>query len=99
MQTRDYRITDQYIPPSGASVEESKAKATEWAKQFALPSPEQQGENLAKLIEQMQQRGTPDPVYDPVSTTYTTEKSKLSLIVGGITVVAVVAALWWRFRK
>lgn len=76
-------------------------KAAEWAKQFALPSPEQQGESLAKLIEQMQQTGKPAPGYDPVATPtpLQPEKSKLPLIIGGVTLIAVVAALWWRFRK
>jgi hypothetical protein len=99
-RTAEYRITDKHKPPAGASVEESKAKAEEWAKQFVLPTPEQQGANLAKLIEQMQQQGTPAPGYDPVNTVYTpTAKSKLPLIIGGIVLVAVGAALWWRFRK
>lgn len=66
-----------------------------------LPSPEQQGENLARLIEQMQQQGRPAPGYDPVSTPAPAPlpKSKLPLIIGGVALVATVAALWWRFRK
>jgi hypothetical protein len=65
----------------------------------ALPTPEQQGANLAKFIEQLQQRGVQEPAHDPsVSTTPTEEKSKLPLILGGVVLVAVGAALWWRFK-
>lgn len=100
-QTQDVKPTDRLGPPTGSSVENAKMKAAEWAKQFALPTPEQQGENLAKLIEQMQQQGRPAPGYDPVSTPAPAPlpKSKLPLIIGGVALVATVAALWWRFRK
>jgi hypothetical protein len=76
------------------SLEELKNKID----QMTPPTPEEQGANLAKLIEQMQQQGRPAPGYDPVGTPAPTQKSKLPLIIGGVVLVAAVTALWWRFR-
>jgi hypothetical protein len=114
MHTMDMKFSDSYKPTGGNSVEEAQVNAAAWAATkpgerqgvvvgppAVIPTPEEQGENLAKLIEQMQQQGRPAPGYDPVAASYTppAQKSKLPLILGGVVLVAVGAALWWRFRK
>ena len=50
IQSQDYRITDRYTPPSVGSKQASLDAAAEWAKQFEIPTPEQQGANLAQAF-------------------------------------------------
>jgi len=70
-----------------------------------LPSPEQQGANLAQALQQFtattgQEVFQPGgKFYRPPTATPSAPKSKLPLIIGGVALVAVAAALWWRFRK
>lgn len=98
VHTKDMKLEDGYNPPVGSTVEESKSLIAAWAKQFELPTPEQQGANLYQMLQQV---GKPAPSYDPVITTVQppVKKSKLPLIIGGAALVAVIAVIWWKFRK